>query len=184
MAFQRKSPLRCSKPGYANASFQLPLNHREHEITTAIALLGGLKPEDELEGMLAGQMIATHTAAMECLKRSMLPNQTIEGRDMNLRHAGKLLNTYVRQVEVLDKHRGKGQQQVTVKYVNVESGAQAVVGNVQTEARSPKSDGPRAKSPALTDQSDTAFEMEPTKSRQRTTVRRTGSNGRRSSTKH
>jgi hypothetical protein len=40
--------------------------------------------------------------------------------------------TYLRQVEVLDKRRGKGQQTVTVKYVNVEPGGQAVVGTVHT----------------------------------------------------
>jgi hypothetical protein len=32
----------------------------------------------------------------------------------------------------LNKHRGKGQQKVTVEYVNVESGGQAIVGNVET----------------------------------------------------
>jgi len=73
--------------------------------------------------MLAAHMVATHSAAMECLRRAMISEQSFEGRDASLRHAGKLLATYARQLEVLDKHRGKGQQQVTVKYVNVEAGA-------------------------------------------------------------
>jgi len=77
-------------------------------------------------------MVATHSAAMEGLKRAMLPGQTFEGRDQNLKHATKLLSLYARQVEVLDKHRGKGQQKVTVEHVHVEKGGQAIVGNVET----------------------------------------------------
>ena len=84
-------------------------------IAAAISQLKGIRPADELEGMLAAQAVATHSAAMECLRRATLPGQSIEGRDMNLRHAAKLSNTYTRQIEVLDKHRGKGQQQVTVE---------------------------------------------------------------------
>ncbi len=108
----------------------------------------------------------------------MLPSQSIESRDMNLRHAGKLLNTYTRQVEVLDKHRGKGQQQVTVKYVNVESGGQAVVGNVQSEARPRKPVGRDAAPPALPDQSGTVFEMDLAQPRQKSAVRRRKTSGR------
>lgn len=132
---------------------------RAHRMAAAIALLQGIKPRDELEGTLAAQMVATHSAAMECLRRAMIPNQTFEGRDASLRHAERLLATYARQLEVLDKHRGKGQQQVTVKHINVQSGGQAVVGNVQTNPRSQDRSDRRAP-PALTDQSDTGFEIE------------------------
>jgi hypothetical protein len=150
----------------------------------AVSQLKGIKPADELEGMLAAQAVATHSAAMECLRRAMLPNQSIEGRDMNLRHAAKLLNTYSHQIEVLDKHRGKGQQQVTVKYVNVESGGQAVVGNVRSEARPPKPEGRSASPPALPDQSGTVFEMDPVQPKQKSAVRRRRASGRRSPAKH
>jgi hypothetical protein len=108
--------------------------------------------------MLAAHMVATHSAAMECLRRAMISEQSFEGRDANLRHAEKLLATYARQLEVLDKHRGKGQQQVTVKYVNVEAGGQAVVGNVQS---SPQSQPSRNQEPpALTDQSGMGMEID------------------------
>lgn len=53
----------------------------------AVELLQGIKPADEVEGMLATQMVATHSAAMECLRRAMLDGQTFEGRDQNLKHA-------------------------------------------------------------------------------------------------
>ena len=101
-------------------------------IASAISLLRGIRPADEVEGMLAVQMVATHNAAMECLRRAIVRGQTIEGRDLNLKHAGKLLSIYSRQIEVLDKHRGKGQQKVTVEYVHVAKGGQAMVGNIET----------------------------------------------------
>ena len=32
-----------------------------------------IKPTDEIEGMLAAQMVAAHNATMECYRRAMLP---------------------------------------------------------------------------------------------------------------
>jgi hypothetical protein len=60
----------------------------------------------------------------------MLREQTYEGREQNLKHATKLMGLYERQVAALDKHRGRGQQNVTVKYIHVAEGGQAIVGNV------------------------------------------------------
>jgi len=97
----------------------------------AVGLIDGIRPTDAVEGMLAVQMSALHNMAMACAARSMQPNQTFEGCDMNMRHAAKLMNAFTHAVEVLDKHRGKGQT-ITVKHqqVTVESGAQAVIGDV------------------------------------------------------
>ena len=102
-------------------------------LVLAYALLQGIKRQGGIDGMLGAQMVATHSAAMECLRRAMIPEQTLAGRD--LKHAAKLLAIYARQVEVLDKHRGKGQQKVTVEYVNVEPGGQAIVGHVEMGKR-------------------------------------------------
>ena len=101
-------------------------------IEAALSLLQGIKPADEIESMLAVQMVATHHAAMDCLGRAMIEGQPILGRDLNLKHAGKLLSIYSRQIEVLDKHRGKGQQKVTVEHVHVAAGGQAMVGHFET----------------------------------------------------
>ncbi len=102
-------------------------------IASAIALLQGIKPADDIEGMLAAQMVGTHYAAMECLRRAVIGGQTFEGRDQNLKHASKLLSIFSRQIEVLDKHRGKGQQKMTVEHVHVAAGGQAMVGHIETE---------------------------------------------------
>ena len=90
----------------------------------------GMKPRDELEGMLIGQLIATHNAAMECYRRAMLGEQTFEGRRENLNQANKLCRSYAALTEALDRHRGKGQQRITVEHVNVHAGGQAIVGAV------------------------------------------------------
>ena len=89
-----------------------------------------MAPKDDIERMLVTQMIGTHEAATECLRRAMIQGQGIEARDVNLKHAEKLMAVYTKQIEALNKHRGKGQQKITVKHVNVEAGGQAIVGNV------------------------------------------------------
>lgn len=114
-------------------------------IARAIEHFNSLKPSDGAEGMLAQQMVGTHFAAMECLRRAALPNQTFQGRDMALKHAQKLMTLYARQLETLNKHRGKGQQKVTVEHIRVEKGGKAIVGNV--EAGSKRDAG--AKTPEL-----------------------------------
>ena len=99
-------------------------------LQAAAATLMSLKPENELEGMLIGQMIACNAAAMECFRRAMLPDQPLVNRQTNLNFANKLSRTYALHLETLDKHRGKGQQTVRVEHVTVNAGGQAIVGNV------------------------------------------------------
>jgi hypothetical protein len=95
--------------------------------------LSGIAPKDELEGMIAGQLIGSHNAAMECYRRAMIGEQSFEGRRENLTHqANKCSRTYAALLEALNRHRGKGQQKVVVEHVNVHAGGQAVVGNVST----------------------------------------------------
>jgi hypothetical protein len=81
--------------------------------------------------MIAGQMVACHHAAMECYRRAMIREQTFEGRSENLNQANKLSRTYSTLLEALNRHRGKGQQKVTVEHVHVHEGGQAIVGNVE-----------------------------------------------------
>lgn len=103
---------------------------------SAFEMLRGIKPSDAIEGMLAAQMVATHNAALECFDRAMRPNQPIPAREYNLKNAAKLSALFARQIETLDKHRGKGQQKVTVEHVHVASGGQAIVGTVETGSAS------------------------------------------------
>ena len=103
---------------------------RDRQFGAAVAALLGIGPKDELEGMMAAQLIAAHNAAMECYRRAMIGDQTFEGRRENLSQANKLSRTYAALIEALNRHRGKGQQKVTVEHVHVHAGGQAVVGVV------------------------------------------------------
>jgi hypothetical protein len=67
--------------------------HTKQFIATCMAM-ASIAPRDELEGMLAAQMVATHAAAMECYRRAMLKEQSFEGRQDNLRQARKLSRIY------------------------------------------------------------------------------------------
>ena len=63
----------------------------------------------------------------------MIGEQTLQGRSENLSQANKLSRTYSTLLEALNRHRGKGQQKVTVEHVHVHAGGQAVVGSVETQ---------------------------------------------------
>ena len=103
---------------------------RDRQINATVGALMGIEPRDELEGMMAAQLVAAHNAAMECYRRAMIGEQTFEGRHENLNQANKLSRTDATLLEALNRHRGKGQQKVTVEHVHVHAGGQAVVGMV------------------------------------------------------
>src|SRR3984893_4978216 len=60
---------------------------RQRQYNAAIAGLIGIAPQDEIEGMIAAQLIATHNATIECHRRAMIGEQTLEGRRDNLSQA-------------------------------------------------------------------------------------------------
>jgi hypothetical protein len=106
---------------------------RHHQYSATLAALVGIGPKDELEGMIAAQLLAAHSAAMECYRRAMLREQTYEGRSENLNQANKLSRTCATLLEALNRHRGKGQQKMTVEHVHVHPGGQAIVGVVENQ---------------------------------------------------
>ena len=121
---------------------------RDKLLSATLAALVGIAPKDELEGMMAAQLIAAHNAAMECYRRAMIGEQSFEGRRENLAQANKLSRTFATLLEALNRHRGKGQQKVTVEHVHVHSGGQAVVGVVEAPGggdRAKSEDQPHAK---------------------------------------
>ena len=96
----------------------------------ALAILQGIAPQDEVEGMLAVQMVGVHNLAMAAMSRAMITDQTFEGRQAGIDQATKMLRTFTLQMEALKRYRTGGQQRVIVEYVNVHEGGQAIVGNV------------------------------------------------------
>jgi hypothetical protein len=55
---------------------------------TPWAGLIGIGPKDEIEGMIAAQLLAARNAAMECYRRAMIREQT--GHSENLSQANRL----------------------------------------------------------------------------------------------
>ena len=95
-----------------------------------IAMLRGIAPKDEVEGMLAAQMVSIHNMAMECSKRAMLADQPAQGVTENLNRVNKLMRTFTTQLDALGRYRGKGAQKVTVEHVHINNGGQAIVGSI------------------------------------------------------
>jgi len=114
---RRKSRKHATNPDLLarlEAALWLPAGTDEADrcarIAAARTLLSEVAPEDGTEAMLACQMVATHEAALECLRQSSAPDCTDEVRDQNLKHAERLLSIYTRQMEVLGRYRLRGQQ--------------------------------------------------------------------------
>jgi len=62
----------------------------KRQLNMAYAGLIGISPADELQGMLAAQLIACHSASMECFRPAMIAEQTFVGPQENLSQANKL----------------------------------------------------------------------------------------------
>jgi hypothetical protein len=102
---------------------------REEDVNRVLAAVTGIGAKDEIEGMLATQMVATHVAVIGTLRRQK-ESKTLLERDRYGSLAVKLLRTFAAQVEALQRYRGKGQQKVTVEHVHVHAGGQAIVGAI------------------------------------------------------
>lgn len=99
------------------------------DLNADLAVVTSVAPTNELEAMLAVQMAGTHTMACEMTARA-LRSDDIEHMNTYLNAATKAQRTFTAQLEALARLRGKGQQTVRVEHVTVESGAQAIVGDV------------------------------------------------------
>ena len=99
-------------------------------VAAAAAALRAFKPEDAIEGMIAGQATALHFAGMECLRMAMIPEQPAEFAAKLRKDAANMMRSMAEMLEALDRKRGKGPQVMRVERVVVHEGGQAVVGNV------------------------------------------------------
>ncbi|WP_458790895.1 hypothetical protein [Yoonia sp. MH D7] len=94
----------------------------------AIGFLDAMAPKDAAEALLFTQMAAIHQATM-MLARRLNHVENIPQQDAAERALNKLGRTYAAQMDTLKRYRSKGQT-VRVERVTVESGGQAIVGNV------------------------------------------------------
>jgi len=103
----------------------------EGRANSVLALMSAIAPRDEQEAAIGEQIVATHFASMEFLRRAQL--NAGEYRDTAVAYAGvatKLSRTMAVHVEALAKLRNGGKQQVIVKHVYVDArGSQNVIGS-------------------------------------------------------
>jgi hypothetical protein len=96
----------------------------------ATVVIAGVKPQDQMEAMLASQMAAIHLATMKVagmLSRAHHDKQ-LETAERTL---NRLARTFTMQMDTLKRYRSSGQQ-VIVKHVTVNDGGQAIVGDIKT----------------------------------------------------
>ena len=101
----------------------------EEAINFALAVIAGIEPKDELETMLAMQMVAIHLATMTFTRR-LAHVETLDQQHGSERALNKLARTFAMQLEALKRYRTGGEQKVVVQHVNVNEGGQAIVGTV------------------------------------------------------
>jgi hypothetical protein len=130
---QAASPLSAGSLGHEQVNLAVNLT---------IDLIAEIGPTGGLQGLLATQMIGTHTAAAEFMKRAMVPSQSSDVIDLNIHRAGRLMRLFTQQVDSMQKLKGlSGQQTVTVEHVHVHAGGQAIVGQVTPHASTPGQGG-------------------------------------------
>jgi hypothetical protein len=109
-------------------------SERNRLFTAAATALTEFKPKDGIEGMMAAQAFGLHTAAMECLRRAMIPDQPFEAADRMRRQGANLSRAFLDVLAGLDRKRGKGgHQTVRIERVQIAPGGHAaIVGTVNT----------------------------------------------------
>ena len=111
----------------------LPINLSNEKMVSEVgsAVQSGtvdMKPVDPIEGMLIAQIVAANEAALEFYRRGWTNTKAgyFDAGTKYLQLADKSSRTVALLTERLDQHRGRGQQQITVKHVTVNAD-QAVV---------------------------------------------------------
>jgi hypothetical protein len=108
------------------------------------AAIAGVNPRNEIEAMLAVQMVGAHNMAMEFSRRAMHPKQYPEVVDTNVARVIQVMRIFIEQVACLQKLKGQGsQQKVTVEHVHVHQGGQAIVGAVTSRGEGGRGNDPK-----------------------------------------
>jgi hypothetical protein len=105
----------------------------ELSLNFTISVIKGIKPQDQVESMLAAQIAITQMMIMRFARRLSQP-QSLPEQDSDERAFNKLARTFTNQMQGLKLHRSSGGQTVTVQNVSVSEGSQAIVGNVTQQA--------------------------------------------------
>jgi hypothetical protein len=86
---------------------QLACETREQKMDAALQGLAGIAPRDELEGIMAAQLIAAHAAAMDCYRRAAQEERDGERQD-HLNQAARLSRASATLLTALQRCRRNG----------------------------------------------------------------------------
>ncbi len=130
----------------------LPVNQKNVEAVShagsgVAAGIVDMKPADPIEGILISQIAVVNEAALSLYQRAWgcPPDEYFEAHTKYLQLANNASRTLTILTERLDQHRGRGQQQITVKHVTVNADQAVVTDSVVTG----KPEGNTAPSPDL-----------------------------------
>jgi hypothetical protein len=121
----------------------LPINHSNRETSNEVMkavcqATADIAPADPIEGILIAQLMAANEASLAMYRKGWAqPPEFFEARTKYLQLADKAARTVVLLTERLDHHRGRGQQQITVKHVttnNVTADQAIIADSVTTGA--------------------------------------------------
>jgi len=100
----------------------------------AVDLYHGLEPKNGLEAAISMLMVGVTNTSLDCMSiAARVPPQEMECRELNMRYGLKGAQVAAQLAETLQKVRGNAPSKVSVGKVNVESGGQAIVGNVSRD---------------------------------------------------
>ena len=106
--------------------------------------IASVKPQTELEALLAVQIVATGFAALNFLRRGQM---VLEEAYISVYggYATRLMRLQLDLIQALDKHRRGHKQTVEARHVHIHSGAQGVVGIINSGKGSGGQDGSPAR---------------------------------------
>jgi len=116
----------------------LPVNQQNADAVSKAgsAVAAGMvdmDPADPIEGMLISQLVVASEAALNMYRLAWANSaEYFDASTKYLQLADKASRTVVMLTERLDQHRGRGQQQITVKHVTVNADQAVVTDTVVT----------------------------------------------------
>jgi hypothetical protein len=128
--FAYKVLTRCIQASAIGTTYEDPKEFA-HLFNAITNVLTSMKPADEIEGMLITRLIAIHAQSMYFLSCAANNEATTQGRDNHINRSTKLFRVYNETLEALMRYRRRGEQRVVVQHVNVNDGAQAMIGSFQ-----------------------------------------------------
>jgi hypothetical protein len=99
-----------------------------------------METRDALESIYNRLLVVMTQGAMSSIANAMRISEPV-ARETEMRMGIKCAQAFTELAKALDAHRGQGAKSVNVGQVNVEAGAQAIVGNVDHKTQSDEAHG-------------------------------------------